>query len=88
VNLGVDLELSFENIQFLKKQHLYDLQYTIRENHLADFVLLPEKMFDSIEEREKFNYLAILTGFICGALQTMNFAAQVYVEKDALQQVP
>lgn len=35
------MELTFENIQFLKKQHLYDLQYTIKENHFADFVLLP-----------------------------------------------
>ena len=62
------MELTEENVQFFKRQHLYDLQYTIRENHLGDFVLLPEKMFDSVEERQKFNYLAILTGFICGAL--------------------
>lgn len=49
-------------------------------------MLLPEKMFDSVEEREKFNYLGILTGFICGALETMGFKANVYVEKDGLQQ--
>lgn len=39
--LGLDMELTFQNIQFLKKQHLYELQYTIKENHFADFVLLP-----------------------------------------------
>lgn len=32
--------------------------------------------------------MAILTGFICGALQTMNFDCKVSIEKDALQQVP
>lgn len=42
------MELTEENVQFFKRQHLYDLQYTIRENHLADFILLPDKMFDSI----------------------------------------
>ena len=62
------MELTEENVQFLKRQHLYDLQYTVRENHLADFVLLPERMFEAVEEREGFNYLGILTGFICGAL--------------------
>lgn len=45
-------------------------------------------MFDSVEERQNFNYLAILTGFICGALQTMNFTCKVTVEKDSLQQIP
>jgi hypothetical protein len=62
------MELTEENVQFLKRQHLYDLRYTVRENHLADFVLLPERMFEAVEQRESFNYLAILTGFICGAL--------------------
>jgi hypothetical protein len=30
--------------------------------------------------------LAILTGFICGALNTMNFVVKVSVLKDSLQQ--
>lgn len=85
--MGCDIVVSKSRITTGKNKYTISMTITVRENPLADFVVLGKGQIRDAEG-VALNYHSILMGFIAGCMKTMAYHPTLTLLADNLSELP